>query len=130
MASGYIIVKKFSVLCTEFLQVQSDGHPPVPFYGIPHPRRPEPIGMPQYRGIDREPVYALTSELVDLLSRDGFDCRATPATTLLDEIEVTSGREDGWVTEARDIQRVWVALGDEQAEHEIVFAKEHDDPAV
>ena len=131
MASGYLIVTRFSVLYDAALRsgrYSDNPRAPGPIYGIPHKSRPvPPEGLPQYRGIDREPLDALIFEHARLFTEAGFPCEANEATVLLDEIESTTGRDDGWVTASEDIQRVWKALGESRSKYEIIFAKEWRD---
>ena len=131
MASGYLIVTRFSVLYEAALRSgRYDDNPREsgPIYSIPHRSRPvPPEGLPQYRGIDREPLQGLTFEHARLFTEAGFPCEANEATVLLDEIESTTGRDDGWVTASEDIQRVWKALGESRSKYEIIFAKEWRD---
>jgi len=110
-----------------------DNNPVVstPIYGIPHKSRPSPdAAYRQYRGIDREPLDALSFDDARQLTGDGISCEATEATALLDEIELATGREDGWVTDRHSIRRVWDALRNDQAKYEVIFAKESGDPSV
>jgi hypothetical protein len=131
MASGYLIVTKFSVLYDTALRSgRYDDNPKTssPIYGIPHRSRPvPPEGLPQYRGIDREPLQGLTYDYARLFTEAGFPREANEATVLLDEIESTTGRDDGWVTASEDIQRVWKALWESRSKYELIFAKEWHD---
>ena len=133
MASGYLIVTRFEVLYDAALRSgQYDVHPVItgPIYGIPHKSRPVlPAGFPRYRGIDREPLRALSYEAAKQITESGLPSEANEATALLWDIETNTGREDGWVTSAQDIQSVWDALAEEQQRYEIIFGKEWDDPA-
>ncbi|MDQ7780082.1 MAG: hypothetical protein RDV41_10295 [Planctomycetota bacterium] len=132
MASGYLIVKQFDVLYDAAVRSGTYNDNPAtaePIYGIPHKSRPLVAqGLPRYRGIDREPLRALTSEHAKLFTEVGTPCTATPATNLFDEIETTTGREDGWITTVGDMRRVWDALGSDQRKYEVIFGKEYQDP--
>ncbi len=133
MASGYLIATRFDVLYAAGIQrraydnILTDSSP---IYGVPHESLPLPGGTrPRYRGIDRQPLRALTYESARLITEAGVPCEANDATAVLDQIEVATGREDGWVTERHSIYRAWDALGEAQAEHEVIFAKECEDIA-
>jgi len=131
MASGYIIVKRFDVLYDAALRGGRYNDNPKntsPIYRIPHRNRPvPPQGMPKYRGIDREPLRALLFEEARIFTEAGTPSEANAATNLLNKIELTNNREDGWVTTSEEILAVWDALEDMQADYEIVFAKEFKD---
>ncbi len=131
MSSGYLLATRFEVLYEAALQSGRYNENPVspePIYGIPH--RSVPLkrdGVRRYRGIDRDPLRAMRREETKLFTETGTPCEATPATILLDEIERDTGREDGWVTAATNIRKVWAALGADQVNYEIIFAKEYQD---
>jgi hypothetical protein len=133
MASGYLIPTRFDVLYAAAIQKGTYNENPAvsaPIYGIPHQSSPSPSSTrPQYRGIDREPLSALSFENARIFTEAGTPCEATDATALLDEIEVATGREDGWVTDEQSARRVWDALGEAQSRYEVIFAKEYTDTA-
>jgi len=137
MASGYLFVTRYEVIYEAALQSGRYDKNPVtgvtdakPIYGLPHPSRPIlTAGSLRYRGIDREPLGALSVALANVIAKSGVPCEATPATALLDEIELATGREDGWLTELADVQRVWAMLNADQAKFEVIFGKEYEDNA-
>ena len=133
MASGFLIVTRFEALYAAAIQKGTYNDNPVvntPIYGIPHKSCPTPSSSrPKYRGIDREPLSALSFENARLFTGAGTPCVATDATALLAEYEDTTGREDGWVTDEHSIRKIWDALGEAQAKYEVIFAKEYEDPA-
>lgn len=132
MASGFLIPTHFDALyAADMQQGTYDRHAgDVAIYGIPHRNHPTPTpDRPAYRGIDRVPLIALSFENARLFTKCGTPCEATEATNLLDELEVASGREDGWITDADSVRRAWNALGEAREKYEVVFAKEYQDPA-
>jgi hypothetical protein len=122
MASGYLIATRFNVLYAAALasgRYVTNPATSEPVYGIPHRSRPvPPQGMPQYRGIDRDPP-----------DPDSLSAETDEANLLLPEILSAADRTDGWVTAEKDILRVWNALGARQAKYEIIFGKEWEDAA-
>ncbi len=133
MASGYLIVTQFDVIYDAALRSGVyDDNPKTsePIYGIPHRLRPIlREEATRYRGIDREPLSAVSNELAQAIRESGTPCVANDATILFDEIETTTGREDGWLTEREDVQKVWKALGNDRSKYEVIFGREFDDVA-
>lgn len=131
MASGYLIVTRFEVLYEAALKSgRYDDNPKTaePIYGIPHgSRHVPPEAFPRYRGIDRDPLAALSLEEARLFTEMAIPSEANDATALLDEIETSTGREDGWTSSLEDIRRVWQALADDQQRYEVIFGKEYQD---
>ena len=131
MASGYLIATRFDVLYGAALEADLHNDNPAvstPIYGIPHKSLPSPNGpRPRYQGIDREPLSAISFEDARRIAEGGTPCEATEATALLDEIELATGRTDGWVTDGQSIRKVWAALGKYQTNYEVVFGKEYKD---
>lgn len=131
MASGYLIVTRFEVLYNAAVRsgrYDDNLKTTEPIYGIPHRSRPvPPENLPRYRGIDREPLKALSFAEAKAIAETGTPCEANAATALLAEIESATGREDGWLTDPEDVHRVWVALGDDRPKYEVVFGKEYQD---
>ena len=133
MASGFLIVTRFEALYAAAIERGTyDDIPAIktPIYGIPHKTCPTPhSSRPKYCGIDRKPLSALSFENARLFTEAGTPCEASDATALLAEYEDTTGREDGWVTEEHSIRKVWDALGEGQAQYEVIFAKEYQTSA-
>ncbi|HSB71285.1 MAG TPA: hypothetical protein VLT62_18310 [Candidatus Methylomirabilis sp.] len=131
MASGYLIVTRFEALYDAGLRSgRYDRNPKTtaPIYGIPHKSRPlPPEGVPRYRGIDRQPLQALTCDQARLFTEAGTPSEANPAAVVLDAVECLTGREDGWVSSLEDITRVWNALAAEQDRYEVIFGRELQD---
>jgi len=143
MASGFLIVKKFEVLYKAALEREAlyeearrrgeydkDHLPRLPIYGIYHPDRDlNDRSTRRYHGIDREPLDGLSFDFVQSIKKEDpyWPGEATAASDLLDSIEIVSGREDGWVTELNDIKEVWAAVGADQDQYEVIFAKQYDD---
>jgi hypothetical protein len=128
MASGYLIVTRFEVLYDAALRSGRYDQLPHPIYGVPHRSSPVPQpGRPRYRGIDRQPLEALSADEARDIAAAGTPCEATPATVLLATIEAATARKDGWLTTPDDVLRVWAALGGERARREVIFAREHFD---
>lgn len=101
-----------------------------PIYGVPRKSRCSSGGaLPRYLGIDREPLFAFSLEAARMSTEGGIPLEATEASDLFCEIEDATGREDGWVTDRRDILKLLHALGDARTKYEVVFAKEYEDSA-
>jgi hypothetical protein len=79
--------------------------------------------FPRYRGIDRQPLEALTYHEAELFTKAGTPTKANKATALLAEIAESTGREDGWISSPKEIQRVWNELRNDQQKYEIIFAR-------
>ncbi len=126
MSAGYQLATRYEVLYRGY--AENDLAIDKPIYGVPWKGdiNPRP-GAPRYRGVDREPLRGLTIEIARLFTEAGSPAKANPATELLYEIETRTGREDGWVTSPADIGLAWAALGDEQSDYEIIWAKEYED---
>jgi hypothetical protein len=134
MASGYLIATRFELLYDAALRSgRYDNNPNTtePIYGVPHKSRAIlPPNFPRYRGINRDPLRALSYEEAKLFTEAGTPSVASEATAVLDKIELSTGREDGWVTSANDIECVWNALGGGRKKYEVIFGKEFGDPAL
>lgn len=131
MNCGYLLVTRYETLYQRALESHRYDNNPIgkPIYGIPFPDYPtSPKGRPVYRGIDREPLQALTYGEAQLFTDAGTPCKANAATNLLSEVERQTIRDDGWVTSLQDIAEIWKALGSEQSNYEIIFAKEFSNP--
>ncbi len=143
MASGFLIVKRFEVLYKAALEQEAlyeearrrgeydkDHLPPIPIYGIYHPDRDLNDGSTRrYRGIDRESLYGLSFDFVEMIKRADpyWPGEATEATNLLDALDSSSEGSDGWVIALEDMARVWVAVGADQEKYEVIFGKEYED---
>jgi len=127
MNCGYLLATRYETLYQRALESHRYGNNPTgkSIYGIPSPcHLTSPKHRPIYRGIDREPLLALTYCEAHLFTDAGTPCKANAATNLLSEVEGRTARNDGWVTSLQDITEVWKALGSEQSGYEIIFAKE------
>jgi hypothetical protein len=130
MSNGYLLVTRYEVLYQRALNSHTYDNNPTgeAIYGIPFPPNPTPTEK-MYRGIDREPLQALTHDEAKLFTEAGTPAEASAATNLLSEIENQTKRDDGWLTSLEDIIEVWKLLGSEQSNYEIIWAKEFKDPA-
>jgi hypothetical protein len=128
MSSGYLLATRYEVLYQRALDSHTYDNNPIgkPIYGIPFSA---PLTPPEkkYRGIDREPLQALTYDVAKLFTEAGTPSEANAATNLLEAIEIRAGRDDGWVTSLTDILEVWKLLSSEQSDYEIIWAKEFED---
>ncbi len=133
MSSGYLIAAQFETLYEHALNNQAyDDHPQLskkrPIYGIPLKEFPEPReDTPRYRGIDREPLDAMSYEEAKILREAEVPVEANDATALLQQIQDRTGREDGWVTRIEDILAIWKLLGERQSAYELIFGRTFDD---
>ena len=130
MSSGYLIVTRHEVLYKTALESRRYDDNPTgkAIYGIPFVDPVAPDNVPRYRGIDRDPLHALTFDVAELFSEAGIPSKASAGTQLLSEIENSTNRDDGWVTSFPDIAAVWGVLGKEQSVYEIIWAREFNDP--
>jgi hypothetical protein len=134
VASGYSIQTKFEYLYRRSLENRRfEDMFPGPIYGVPLLANGLTDPGVCYRGIYRQPLDCLSYEsaraITAAVGRTWDDPHEgpNPATVLLREIELATGREDGWVTSRDDILRVWNRLGDLQADYEVIFAREYND---
>ncbi len=130
MSCGYLIVTRLDVLYKRALESHRYDDNPTgkPIYGIPFPAyATPPPNSPKYRGIDREPLQALTYDEAQLFTEAGTPCKANAATNLLSEIENRINRDDGYISSLEDIIEVWRKLDEEQTDYEVIWAKEFND---
>src|SRR5262245_27324959 len=104
MSSGFFLATRNEVLYERDLSSHryDDDQLVNPIYGIPHlahSASPEK----RYRGIDREPLQALTDDDARLFTEAGRPAKANAATNRLSEIETRTQRDDGWTTFLKDI---------------------------
>jgi hypothetical protein len=132
MASGYLIPTRFDVLYRRAIAngTYDPAPAPRPFYGIPTAMLPEPMTQPKrYRGIDREPLCALSYEDARLFSEAGTQVAANDGMAFLSAVEAATGREDGWITSIDDALKAWELLGEDKNRYEVLFGREVGDSA-
>jgi len=130
MSNGYLLVTRYEALYERALNNHRYDDNPLgeQIYGIPFRAN---LALPEkrYKGIDREPLKALTSGEAKLFTEAGIVAEASAATNLLAEIENRTHRDDGWLSFWEDITEVWRCLGGEQSNYEVIWAKEFNDSA-
>lgn len=121
MAFGFLIPTRYEVLYERAISSGTYDPPPLPklYYGIPCRFLPNPSDQPKhYRGIDREPLWALSHEDADgFLATADKPRVADQAMDFLWRVQIATGRDDGWLTSAEDTVKAWEMLGNPSFDH-------------